>query len=190
MKIKLPPESTTDRDALINAAFEAESPRGRILIICEMLNVQLAEVLLKFFHCSGPYEKIDKDDLLGRERPLSSFSSRIVAAYRLGLISETDFKALNKLREFRNVCAHECANFSYDDDRFQAHLKQLVEFIGQDHAAALKMCVIGPCPQSDDDTLHFCAIWMSGKLSMLLENLQQPTAQAIQFDLSDIAGEA
>lgn len=47
-----------------------------------------------------------RDDLLESEGPLSTFSARIKAAYRVGLIDENFASALNLVRKLRNSFAH------------------------------------------------------------------------------------
>jgi hypothetical protein len=48
----------------------------------------------------------DNDELLEGDTPLSSFSARIKVCQRLGLIDETLFLILDKLRALRNLSAH------------------------------------------------------------------------------------
>lgn len=50
--------------------------------------------------------KIDEEDLLKGDNPISTFSSRIKLTYRLGIIDETLFKTLDQIRKVRNLCAH------------------------------------------------------------------------------------
>lgn len=185
MKIRPLPQNEVERSAAIEAAVAGESPRGKIIILAEMLNVQLAELLLRYLRDSDSYDKLDSDELLGRERPLSSFSARITASYRLGLISLTDRKALDKLREFRNVCAHECATLCYDEQRFQDNLKNLVESIVADRGAALMLGAVGPCPVSCEDFFVACAGWLSGKLNELLSLITPAPKQFIHHEFKD-----
>jgi DNA-binding MltR family transcriptional regulator len=185
MKVRRLPQNEAERNAAIEAAMNEESPRGKIIVLAEMLNVQLAELLLKYLRDSDTYDKLDSDELLGRERPLSSFSARIAVCYRLGLISQTDRKALDKLREFRNVCAHECATLCYDEQRFQDNLKNLVEFIAADHGAALMMTGVGPCPVSCEEFFLSCAGWLSSKLNELLASVAPAPKQFIHHEFKD-----
>ena len=46
------------------------------------------------------------DDLFGHDRPLGTFSSRILLAYRLGIISRDFESFLQTLRKLRNEAAH------------------------------------------------------------------------------------
>jgi hypothetical protein len=47
-----------------------------------------------------------EDDLLDSDRPLSTFSARISAAYRLGIIDTPFCRALHLVRKIRNEMAH------------------------------------------------------------------------------------
>lgn len=185
MKIRRPPQNEAERTTAIEAALADESPRGKIIVLAEMLNVQLAELLLVYLRESDSYDNLDSDELLGRERPLSSFSARITACYRLGLISQTDRKALDKLREFRNVCAHECATLHYDEQRFQDNLEQLVKCIVADHGAAFMFSGVGPCPVSCEDFFVACAGWLSWKLHELLPSIAPAQKQFIHHEFKD-----
>jgi DNA-binding MltR family transcriptional regulator len=51
----------------------------------------------------------DPDELLEGDRPLATFSARIKMCYRLGLIDQTLYVALEKLRALRNPSAHSIA---------------------------------------------------------------------------------
>ena len=51
----------------------------------------------------------DQDELLEGDRPLGTFSARIKMCYRLGLIDETLYLALEQLRALRNPSAHSIA---------------------------------------------------------------------------------
>lgn len=61
--------------------------------------------LFKSFLSTPSSQKEDKE-LFSGYGPLSSFSSKILLAYRLGLISNYEFKALQTIRKIRNEFAH------------------------------------------------------------------------------------
>ena len=66
-------------------------------LLYEMLNVFLLPKLAKVKN---------KDELLEGDTPLSTFSARIKICRRLGLIDETLYIALERLRTLRNLSAH------------------------------------------------------------------------------------
>jgi mannitol operon repressor len=79
-----------------------ESDRGRVLISCSYLDELLRQTLLAFF-----IEDDNSNRLVeGFNAPLGTFSTRISAAFALGLISEREFKECNTLRRVRNRFAH------------------------------------------------------------------------------------
>ncbi|MCJ7583555.1 MAG: MltR family transcriptional regulator [Anaerolineales bacterium] len=75
--------------------LQNESPRAAVIIARAFLDSQLQDLLSKFF-VDDP--KI-VDELLGTDRPLSSFSSRIKTAYCLGLISKNIYHDLETIRK-------------------------------------------------------------------------------------------
>ena len=184
MKIARPPKNLEDRVKHIDSILQSESTRGRVNIAAEVLNVTLAEILMRHFVASGDFEQIDKDELLGVNRPLSAFSSRIAACYRLGLVSETDRKALDYLRQIRNVAAHECSDLLFEEQKLGDCLGQFVKMVCQDALAALQMTAVGPCPQSCEEWFTSCCGFLLFKLTDLRDNLQPAVTQfkQVAFD--------
>lgn len=66
-------------------------------LLFEILNLYLLPKLVK---------AKEQDELLEGDAPLATFSARIKACYRLGLIDEKLYIALEKVRKLRNPCAH------------------------------------------------------------------------------------
>ena len=66
----------------------------------------------------------DQDELLEGDTPLATFSARIKMCRRLGLIDETLYLALERLRTLRNLGAH---SISFDDAKppVREHLAEL-----------------------------------------------------------------
>jgi hypothetical protein len=66
----------------------------------------------------------DQDELLEGDAPLGTFSARIKMCRRLGLIDETLYLALERLRALRNLSAH---SISFDDAKspVREHLAEL-----------------------------------------------------------------
>lgn len=84
-------KSTSDRSCVIVAAAYIDELLGYIF---------------KLFMTSPSCEKEDKD-LFSGYGPLSNFSSKIVLSYRLGLISNYEYKTLQIIRKIRNSFAHD-----------------------------------------------------------------------------------
>lgn len=79
-----------------------ESDRGAALISTAMLDDLLEKTILAFLIDNKDNQKL----LTGFNAPLGTFSSRILAAYSLGLISEEEYDECNWLRSVRNEFAH------------------------------------------------------------------------------------
>ena len=85
-----------------SSGFKETDVRLMILIAASRIDDDLKSLLNSvMLHESG-----GSDRLFGNDRPLGSFSSRIILAYRLGLI-DRDFESfLQTLRKLRNDSAH------------------------------------------------------------------------------------
>ena len=79
-----------------------ESDRGRVLISCSYLDELLRQTLLAFFTEDDNSNRLVE----GFNAPLGTFSTRISAAFALGLISGREFRECNTLRRIRNRFAH------------------------------------------------------------------------------------
>jgi DNA-binding MltR family transcriptional regulator len=90
--------------------FSTESDRGTALVIGAYLDVLLASILRK--HCVNDPDVVE--ELLGVDRPLGTFSSRIKLSYCLGLIRHDQWKDLDTVRKIRNACGHTHENVSFD----------------------------------------------------------------------------
>lgn len=89
-------KSTSDRSCVIVAAAYID---------------ELLGYLFRCFLSSPSSEKEDKELFTGYG-PLSSFSSKILLSYRLGLISNYEFKTLQIIRKIRNLFAHDISKDS------------------------------------------------------------------------------
>ena len=105
--------------------IQNESPRAAVIIASAFLDAQLRNLLSKYF--VGDPDVVD--ELLGTEkkpdRPLSSFSSRIKAAYCLGLISKNTYQDLNTVRKIRNKFAHKLHGYTFDKPEIISWCKSL-----------------------------------------------------------------
>ncbi len=82
--------------------LRSESPRGWVLISCGLIEEQLKQLLLAYM-IEG---RAANDFVDGMNAPLGTFSSRITAAYLLGLVDDDEYHDLNLLRKIRNDFAH------------------------------------------------------------------------------------
>jgi CheY-like chemotaxis protein len=91
-------------------------PRAAVIISAAFMDVWLRQLIADFMVDDSKAV----DELVGTEdnidRPLSSFSSRIRAAYCLGLIPRDEYDDLLMVRKLRNRFAHGMHGLSVDDD--------------------------------------------------------------------------
>lgn len=85
------------------------------LLLFEMLNFCLLPKIAK---------AKDPDELLEGDMPLATFSARIKICRRLGLIDETLYMTLEKVRRLRNLCAHSIS-FDHAASPAKEHLGDL-----------------------------------------------------------------
>lgn len=78
----------------------------------------------------------EQDELLEGDRPLATFSARIKMCYRLGLIDETLYLALEQLRDLRNPSAHSIA-FDIAKSPTREHLAELRKSVANRHSFRL-----------------------------------------------------
>jgi hypothetical protein len=133
-----------------------ESDRSAVILGAARLDVGLERLLKKVMahHPGG------QDDLFGPDRPLGSFSAKILLAYRLGLINRNVESLLQMIRKTRNEFAHSLETASLSDgparsravemgrltsNKFGDRWNQLVQFmrdIAGDESKAIFCAVI------------------------------------------------
>lgn len=91
----------------------SSSDRSCVIVAATYLD-ELLGYLFRCFLTSPSSEKEDKD-LFSGFGPLSSFSSKILLSYRLGLISNYEYKTLQTIRKIRNLFAHDISKDSLLD---------------------------------------------------------------------------
>lgn len=89
--------------------LQKESARGAVIIAGAFLDTQLRNLISKYLI---DYKKF-VDELL--DHSLSSFDSRIKAAYNLELIDETMYHDLIAIKNIRNPFAHKMHGYSFDE---------------------------------------------------------------------------
>ncbi len=112
-----------DLDAAIEfrGTLTLETDRGCALMAAAYLDGRLAEWLTSYF--VDDWKVVGA--LLGQDRLLSTFSSRIDTAYLLGLISPRERKALHLIRKIRNEFGHVPEPISFNDQRIASWCKSL-----------------------------------------------------------------
>lgn len=89
---------------------KSSSDRSCVIVAAAYLD-ELLGYIFKLFLTSPSSEKEDKE-LFSGYGPLSTFSSKIVVSYRLGLISAYEYKTLQIIRKIRNSFAHDISKDS------------------------------------------------------------------------------
>ena len=90
-------------DTFADDLLAERSARPLVIIGAARVDDLLAEILRALLL---PKRAKHQDELLEGDNPLSTFSARIKACYRLGLIDSTLYAAIDRLRILRNVSAH------------------------------------------------------------------------------------
>jgi hypothetical protein len=110
-------------DSFAEDLLAERSPRPLIIVGASKADHLLFEVLLAFL--LPKTAKADaQDELLEGDTPLASFSARIKMCRRLGLIDETLYFALDRLRTLRNLSAHS-VSFDHAKSPVRDHLAEL-----------------------------------------------------------------
>lgn len=101
--------------------FKNESDRAAVILGVAKLDIQLRQILIQFLLPNPTNE----DNLFDGDTPLSTFSSKINLAYRLGIISKNLSKALHLIRKIRNSFAHEIAGTTFESGGHADRVKEL-----------------------------------------------------------------
>ncbi len=109
------------RLALFIHNFQKESDRGASLMAGSVIDEVLKEIIAGFL--------INKKESLrlldGFNAPLGTFSSRILAAYCLGLVEKHEYKELEILRRIRNAFGHTWSDIDFSNPKISALVRQL-----------------------------------------------------------------
>lgn len=89
---------------------KSSSDRSCVIVAAAYID-ELLGYLFRYFLTSPSSEKEDKE-LFPGYGPLSSFSSKILLSYRLGLISNYEYRTLQIIRKIRNLFAHDISKDS------------------------------------------------------------------------------
>jgi|SRR5579862_2560652 len=92
------------------SVLNKESDRGAVLISATMLEDLLGRSITAFLIDTKETSQL----LEGFNAPLGTFSSRILAAYSLGIISEREYRECERIRKIRNLFAHN-VHCSFED---------------------------------------------------------------------------
>lgn len=106
---------------LLETEVNSVSDRSCAIVCAAFLDDFLGKLLMSFLTEESPTQ--DKR-LFDNNGPLSTFSSKIVLSYRLGLISKKEFDNLNLIRKVRNAFAHDVKINSFDNGEIKSLLQE------------------------------------------------------------------
>jgi DNA-binding MltR family transcriptional regulator len=113
---------------LFSEVFYPEPDRSAIIVGASQIDIELTKLLSKVLK-----PKVGKkDELLEDDNPLSTFSSKINMAYRLGLIDEDLKRMLNLFKKIRNDMSHHVLNCSLEDAPHSDRIRDLHTSSSQD----------------------------------------------------------
>lgn len=162
-------------------SLASESERAAVVLGAAKLD-SLLELLLKrcLLPCPG-----GKDDLLDTERPLGTFSARICAAYRLGLIDKDFEYSLQVIRKIRNSFAHSIENEALSKSSHHDRLFEVAKILkGYEGVELLASSVTQERSNISKDFAIFC-----GVLGVLLiglsiaAHISEPVKPTLTFKL-------
>src|SRR5712691_1713619 len=105
------PKASELFDVFAEDLLAERSARPLVIVGASKVDHLLFE-MLRIFLLPKIAKAKDQDELLEGDTPLATFSARIKMCRRLGLIDETLYVALERLRALRNLSAH---SISFDD---------------------------------------------------------------------------
>ena len=117
------PTRTDPFDIFADDLLAERNARPLVIIGASKVDHLLFEMLRNFLLPKIAKER-DQDELLDGDAPLATFSARIRACRRLGLIDETLYIALGRLRALRNFSAHSIS-FDYTKSPVRDYLSEL-----------------------------------------------------------------
>jgi DNA-binding MltR family transcriptional regulator len=100
-----------------------ETDRGTALITAAFLETLLGSLIEELLVRN---KTISKKLLKGVQAPLSTFASRILASYSMGLIHEDEYHDLNIIRDIRNDFGHKLEITTFSDKILSEKVKKLV----------------------------------------------------------------
>lgn len=105
-------------------SLNGESDRGAILIVSALVENIVEEHIKKLFLPQAD----SSDELLSNSTssPISTFSTKINLAYRLGLLSSNERIIFHQLRHLRNKCAHDIGQQNFNENHFRSRTQNII----------------------------------------------------------------
>jgi len=112
--------------------FDEETDRGCVLVAVGVLDDLLERLIRAQFSNDATTVKRAVDPLFKGTGPLSSFWAKVQISYSLDLITEWMYEDLERIRELRNMFAHEYKRADFNDP---AVIKLTEKLMGANYAA-------------------------------------------------------
>ena len=145
--------------------FTKESDRAAVILSGSLLDNALRQLI----SVSLVATPTSSDELLdGANAPLSTFSSRINFAFRVGLISRKFCRDLHLIRSIRNIFAHNIHGCSFDESDVKSRILELSKSSGIiDRNPKFRAKSFPPGARGD---FLISASWMLWSLNNKIEN--------------------
>lgn len=104
--------------------IESESDRAAVVLAASALDNSLLQLLKSYLR---PHTGSGEDPFLEGDSPLGTFSARIKAVHRLGLIDDDMASVLNLIRKIRNEFAHEVSAHTLDVSPHRDRVRELLK---------------------------------------------------------------
>lgn len=102
--------------------FNKESDRACVILSAAMIENELENLLKRSLI---PSTKRSDDLFDTATSPLGNFSSKIIMAYRLGIISKKLYNSINIIRKIRNQFAHDIYECNFGNEKVKDKVRQL-----------------------------------------------------------------
>ena len=101
--------------------FYKESDRGAVLMAASVLDEVLSSMIQAFLTDTPESKKLVEDF----NAPLGTFSSRVMAAYAMGLIEEQEYIEVEAIRKIRNLFGHSWDGIDFDMPKVKGQIQKL-----------------------------------------------------------------
>ena len=144
-----------------------ESDRAAVILGHAQLDISLYRLFIKVLKPSPT----TKDELFENNGPLSSSYSKIIFAYRLGLIDTDQEKALNLIRKIRNRFAHESLGCNLNSGANRSNIEEMSRLFHMD-IKRLGESILGLDPKTNYGSLFRAVVaTMEVLLETMIENM-------------------
>jgi len=112
---------------VLRGEFEKESDRAAVILTVSIFEDALYRMLKNYLVASTS----STDELLdGANAPFSTFSAKITASHRLGLVSSKFCRDLHIIRRIRNEFAHNIHGCTFDNSAVRSRVLEIVKSSG------------------------------------------------------------